>query len=82
MSYFGKLSEDERMQELAYDEYRRKMDYRLDKQGWEEKGRKEGQQEIVLNMLKEKVEIAFISKITGFSKEEIQKIKEEFLKKV
>jgi len=24
MSYFGKLSEDERMQELSYDEYRSK----------------------------------------------------------
>ncbi|MBC6416196.1 MAG: hypothetical protein GDA46_07450, partial [Bdellovibrionales bacterium] len=72
-------SEDERMQELAYDEYRRKMDYRLDiqdsKEEGFEQGRKEGQQEIVLNMLKEKVEIAFISKITGFSKEEIEKLK-------
>jgi len=48
-----------------------------------EKGRQEGmqegiqkgRQEIVLNMLKEKVEMAFISKITGFSKEEIEKLK-------
>ncbi|MBC6415154.1 MAG: hypothetical protein GDA46_02025 [Bdellovibrionales bacterium] len=30
MSYFSKLSEDERLQELAYDELRRKIDYRLD----------------------------------------------------
>ncbi|MBC6415841.1 MAG: hypothetical protein GDA46_05565 [Bdellovibrionales bacterium] len=29
MSYFTKLLEDESLQELAYDEYRRKMDYRL-----------------------------------------------------
>ncbi|MBC6415166.1 MAG: hypothetical protein GDA46_02085 [Bdellovibrionales bacterium] len=36
MSYFGKLSEDERMQELVYHEYRRKMDYRL--QAWIEEG--------------------------------------------
>ncbi|MBC6415747.1 MAG: hypothetical protein GDA46_05070, partial [Bdellovibrionales bacterium] len=40
-----------------------------------QKGRQEGRKEIVLNMLKEKVEIAFISKITGFSKKEIEKIK-------
>ncbi|MBC6416162.1 MAG: hypothetical protein GDA46_07270, partial [Bdellovibrionales bacterium] len=44
-----------------------------------QKGRQEGRQErdkeIVLNMLKEEVEMAFISKITGFSKEEIEKLK-------
>ncbi|MBC6416166.1 MAG: hypothetical protein GDA46_07290 [Bdellovibrionales bacterium] len=40
-----------------------------------QKGRQERDKEIVLNMLKEKVEIAFISKITGFSKEEIEKLK-------
>jgi len=34
---------------------------------------KEGLQEMVLNMLKEKTDIAFISKFTGFSKEEIKK---------
>ncbi|MBC6416191.1 MAG: hypothetical protein GDA46_07420 [Bdellovibrionales bacterium] len=45
MNYFTKLSKDERMQELAYDEYRRKIDYRLDKQDWEEKGRKKGRKE-------------------------------------
>ncbi|MBC6415205.1 MAG: Rpn family recombination-promoting nuclease/putative transposase [Bdellovibrionales bacterium] len=44
---------------------------------WEgmQKGRQEGMQEIVLNLLKEKTEIAFISKITSFSKEEIEKLK-------
>ncbi|MBC6415206.1 MAG: hypothetical protein GDA46_02300 [Bdellovibrionales bacterium] len=50
---------------------------------WEgmQKGRKEGQrkgrQEIALNMLKEKIEIAFINKLTGFSKEEIKKLKNQ-----
>ncbi|MBC6415769.1 MAG: hypothetical protein GDA46_05195, partial [Bdellovibrionales bacterium] len=40
-----------------------------------EEGRQEGMQKTALNLLKEKVEIAFISKITGFSKEEIEKLK-------
>jgi len=83
MSYFTKLSEDERIQELAYDEFRKKMDYRLYKQAWRKKGFEQGRQEglqegmqkIALNLLKEKTDIAFISKITGFSKEEIKKLK-------
>ena len=45
----------------------------------ERKGRKEGRQErdkeVVLNMLKEKADIAFISKVTGLSEKEIKKLK-------
>ena len=39
------------------------------------KGRQEGRQEVVLNMLKEKADISFISKVTGLSEKEIQKLK-------
>ncbi|MCZ0932916.1 MAG: hypothetical protein OXJ52_07180 [Oligoflexia bacterium] len=39
------------------------------------KGRQEGRQEVVLNMLKEKMNISVISKVTGFSTEEIKKLK-------
>ncbi len=39
------------------------------------KGRQEGREQIVLNMLKEKADIAFISKVTGLSEKEIQKLK-------
>ncbi|MBC6416084.1 MAG: hypothetical protein GDA46_06850 [Bdellovibrionales bacterium] len=54
MSYFTKLSEDERMQELAYDEYRRKMDYRLDKQGWREEGFEQDRQEGIEQVMQDK----------------------------
>jgi len=44
-----------------------------------EKGRQEGRRErdkeVILNMLKEKADIAFISKVTGLSEEEIRKLK-------
>ena len=52
-----------------------------------EKGRKEGikegikegrqarDKEVVLNMLKEKADISFISKVTGLSEKEIKKLK-------
>ena len=40
---------------------------------WE--GRQEGRQEVVLNMLKEKADISFISKVTGLSAKEIKKLK-------
>lgn len=39
------------------------------------KGRQEGRQEVVFNVLKEKTEISFISKVTGLSKDEIKKLK-------
>ncbi|MCZ0932438.1 MAG: Rpn family recombination-promoting nuclease/putative transposase [Oligoflexia bacterium] len=39
------------------------------------KGRQEGRQEVVLNMLKEKADIAFIAKVTGLSEKEIKKLK-------
>ncbi|MBC6415980.1 MAG: hypothetical protein GDA46_06300 [Bdellovibrionales bacterium] len=42
-----------------------------------QEGLQEGMQKTALNLLKEKVEIAFISKITGFSKEEIEKLQEQ-----
>ena len=41
----------------------------------ERKGRREGRKEVVLNMLKEKADIAFIAKVTGLSEKEIQKLK-------
>ena len=39
------------------------------------KGRQERDKEVVLNMLKEKADISFISKVTGLSEKEIQKLK-------
>ena len=48
------FSIDERMQELAYDEYRRKMDYRLDKQGWREEGFEQDRQEGIEQVMQDK----------------------------
>ena len=42
--------------------------------GWRE-GQKEGRQQVVLNMLAQKVDISFVSKVTGLSEEEIRKLK-------
>ena len=39
------------------------------------KGRQEGRQEVVLNMLKEKMNISVISKVTGVPEKEIKKLK-------
>jgi len=38
-------------------------------------GRRERDKEVILNMLKEKADITFISKVTGLSEEEIKKLK-------
>ena len=45
------------------------------KQEGHRKGRMERDQEVILNMLKENTDIAFISKVTGMPKEEIEKLK-------
>ena len=39
------------------------------------KGRSEERQAVILNMLKEKADLSFISKVTGLSEEEIKKLK-------
>ena len=41
------------------------------------KGRQEGRQQVILNMLKEKADISFISKVTGLSEGEIKKLKND-----
>ncbi len=41
----------------------------------ERKGRQEGRQEVILNMLKEKMNISVISKVTGVPAKEIKKLK-------
>ena len=38
-------------------------------------GRQEGQKELILNMLKEKANLAFISKVTGLSVKKLKKLK-------
>ena len=43
-------------------------------EGWQ-KGRQEGLQAVVQNMLKEKADLAFISKVTGLPVREIKKFK-------
>ena len=39
------------------------------------KGRQEGRQEVVLNMLKKKLDISIISEVTSLSEKEIKKLK-------
>ena len=41
----------------------------------ERKGIKKGRQQVVLNMLKENMNISLISKVTGVSEKEIKKLK-------
>ena len=40
-----------------------------------QEGRQEERQQVVLNLLKEKADIAFIAKVTGLSEKEIKKLK-------
>ena len=40
-----------------------------------QEGRQERDKEVILNMLKEKADIAFISQVTGLSEKEIKKLK-------
>ena len=64
----GILKEGGYMNTLEY------MSIREQKKGWL-KGRKEERQEVILKMLKEKLDIALVSKVTGVSVKEIKKLK-------
>lgn len=50
---------------------------RKGRQEGQKEGRQEERQQIVLNMLKEKADIAFISKVTGLSEKAIRKLKND-----
>ena len=45
------------------------------RQEGEREGLRKGRQQVVLNMLKEKADIAFIAKVTGLSEKEIKRLK-------
>ena len=107
MSHFDKLSQDERMRNMALDQHMAEVIHDLDRSGWIEQGREEGmqqgreeglqqgreegmqqgreeglqqgrqeeRQQVVLNMLKKKADISFISKVTGLPEKEIKKFK-------
>ena len=99
MSHFDKLSQDERMRNMALDQHMAEVIHDLDRSGWIEQGREEGlqrgreegmqqgkeeglqqgrqeeRQQVVLNMLKKKADISFISEVTGLPEKEIKKFK-------
>ncbi len=66
------LSEDERMQRIA--DLRQKAIW--DEKAIYSKGIDDGVKKVIKNMLKEKSDINFISKVTGLKKEEIEKIQQ------
>ena len=68
----GVLKEGGYMNTLEY------MSIREQKKGWRKglkEGRQEERQEVILKMLKEKLDIALVSKITGMPVKEIKKLK-------
>ena len=95
MSHFDKLSQDERMRNMALDQHIAEVIHDLDRSGWIEQGREEGiqqgihqgreeglqqgrqeeRQQVVLNMLKKKADISFISKVTGLPESQVKEIK-------
>ncbi|MCZ0932614.1 MAG: Rpn family recombination-promoting nuclease/putative transposase, partial [Oligoflexia bacterium] len=87
LKHFYKLSKDQELYQEALTREISEVAYRLDKAGWLEEGIEKGmekgmvqggfnkQKEIALNMLEEKANISFISKVTGLSKPEISKLK-------
>ena len=83
MEHFDRLSKEEKLQELALDEWRNNMIHESIKAGWikfgEKKGREEGMQKgikkVVLNMLQEGSKVSFICKVTGLSEDKVKEIK-------
>ena len=91
MESLQELSRDEELYQEVLTKEMTEVIHHLDKRGWVDegmekglrKGRKEGiekgmmkvREQIALNMLKEKTDIAFISKVTGLLETEIIKLK-------
>ena len=81
MEHLEELSRDKELLYKALSRENSEMAYRLDKQGWIEEGRKEGEEKavrsLVLKMLQENADKTFISKLTGLSEDEIIKLKNQ-----
>ena len=87
MEHLNKLSRDEELYQEAFSRKINEVAYNLDKAGLLEEGRIKGkeegkiegelekQKEIALNMLEEGFKLSVVSKITGLSKIEINKLK-------
>ena len=87
LKHLNTLSKEEELHQEALTAQINKVAYDLDRAGLLKEGRQEGRQEglqegrqenqieIALNMLKEKLKISFISKMTGLSKDKVKKLK-------
>ena len=93
LKHLNTLSKEEELYQESLTAQINKVAYDLDRAGLLKEGRQEGRQEglqeglqegrqenqieIALNMLKEKLKISFISKMTGLSKDKVKKLKEQ-----
>ena len=69
-----KIQQDEHEEYLAHLRQKHILDTKATEEFGYLRGKKEGREEIVLNMYKEKIDIEIICKVTNLTKEEVEKI--------
>ena len=79
MKHFDKLSQEEKLQQIALDQHMTEVIHDLDRSGWIEQGREQGMQEgredLILKMLEKGCSVLEISQITDLSEAEILELK-------
>ena len=85
MKHFDKLSQEEKLQQIALDQHMTEVIHDLDKSGWIEQGREEGRKEgieqgredLILKMLEKGCSVFEVSQITDLSEAEILELKDK-----
>ena len=89
MKHFDKLSQEEKLQQIALDQHMTEVIHDLDRSGWIEEGRQkgiqkgreegmqEGREDLILKMLEKGCSVFEVSQITDLSEAEILELKDK-----
>ena len=89
MKHFDKLSQEEKLQQIALDQHMTEVIHDLDRSGWIEEGRQkgiqkgreegmqEGREDLILKMLEKGCSVLEVSQITDLSEAEILELKDK-----
>ena len=81
MKHFDKLSQEEKLQQIALDQHMTEVIHDLDRSGWIEEGRQKGVQEgiedLILKMIEKGCSFLEVSQITDLSEAEILELKDK-----
>ena len=77
MKHFDKLSQEEKLQQIALDQHMTEVIHDLDRSGWIEEGMQEGIEDLILKMLEKGCSVFEVSQITNLPEAEILELKDK-----